>query len=77
MSAPLLYEKCRHCHLFVGENDAYVPGRGIARLIHLVSDEGLDEWLDASHEPEGSGMLATLDTWRVFGPSAMRERFLR
>lgn len=71
-----LYEKCRDCHLFVEPNDAHKPGTEIAEFVHLSRGNDPDEALDASHEPVPSGMRANLATWRVFGPVAMRERFV-
>lgn len=71
-----LYEKCRFCHLFVEPNEAYVPGENIATHVHLARGDDADEKLDADHDPTPSGLRATLDTWRVFGPWQMRERFV-
>lgn len=74
---PLLYEKCKHCHLFVEPNSAYpMPGYDIAEFVHLHRGDEVDEALDESHEPTPSGLKATLDTWRVFGPWQMRQRFV-
>ncbi len=71
-----LYEKCRYCHLFVEPNEAYAPGQNIATHVHLARGDDADEKLDADHDPTPSGLRATLDTWRVFGPWQMRERFV-
>lgn len=68
-----LAEKCKHCHLFIEPNlDA---GPGIAEYMHLHRGDEADEALDADHEPEPSGMIATLATWREYGPREMRARF--
>lgn len=64
----ILYEKCRHCHLFI-ESD------GVAGYEHLHRGDDMDERLDADHAAESSGLIATLPTWRVYGPLKMRERF--
>jgi hypothetical protein len=69
-----LYQKCLRCHLFIEANDADEPG--LAEFVHLHRGDEADEQIDASHEPEPSGMLATLETWKVYGPEAMRERFV-
>jgi hypothetical protein len=71
-----LYEKCAHCHLFVFDNPAADDGPDIARYIHGARGNDADERLDADHTPEPSGLVANLDTWKVFGPSTMRERFV-
>ncbi len=68
-----LYEKCRDCHLFVEPNEA--SGEGIAPYVHLHRGDEADEALDGSHEPEPSGMIATLTAWQTYGPPEMRERF--
>lgn len=70
------YEKCRDCHLFVEPNDAYTEGSNIAPFVHLARDNVADQRLDENHEPFPSGMKANLNTWRVLGPVAMRERFV-
>ena len=72
---PVLYEKCAGCHLFVADNPAYEPGLKFAELIHLHRGDDADEALDGTHEPQRSGMLATLDVWKAFGPPLMRIRF--
>ena len=76
LTTDTLYEKCRDCHLFVDENYAHEPGSEIAPFVHLARGNAADEKLDADHEPVPSGMKANLATWRVFGPVAMRERFV-
>lgn len=48
----------------------------IAPYTHLHRGDVPDERLDESHEAKPSGMKATLSTWQVYGPSAMRERFV-
>ena len=63
------YEKCLHCHLFVMLND-----EGLA-YEHLHRDDEADTALDESHEAQPSGQIATLLTWKIHGPTAMRERF--
>ena len=70
-----LYEKCLHCHLFIEPNEAYPAHGRVAPFIHLSRGNEADERFE-DHEPEQSGLVATLDTWRIFGPSAMRERFV-
>lgn len=72
----VLYEKCRDCHLFVEPNVAYDDAPGTAEYMHLARGNAIDERLDADHEPRPSSMKANLATWRVFGPLAMRERFV-
>lgn len=72
-----LYEKCQHCHLFVEVNAAYSPldVPVVAQFVHSSRGDTADERLE-DHEAEPSGLLATLPTWMVYGPSAMRERFV-
>lgn len=79
-----LYEKCADCHLFVEPNESAFDSDGnritapeIAGYVHLHRGDDADEALDESHEARPSGMKATLSTWRVYGPEAMRERFTR
>jgi hypothetical protein len=67
-----VYAKCKHCHLFVDENDGH--GEGVAKYIHLHRGDDADEAIDASHEPE-PGETATLAWWRINGPAEMRARF--
>ena len=70
------YEKCRDCHLFVEPNPSYgPPSPGIAEFVHLSRGNDADERLE-DHEAVPSGMKANLATWQVFGPVAMRERFV-
>lgn len=69
----VLYERCKHCHLFVERNE--VDGQGIAAFVHLHRGDEADEALDDSHEAEPSGELATLSVWRRYGPALMRARF--
>lgn len=73
MTTETLYEKCAECHLFVEPND---QGPEFAQFIHLHRGDYADERLDETHEARPSGLKATLDTWQVYGPSAMRERFV-
>lgn len=75
VGSQVLYEKCLHCHLFVEPNDAWVPDQKIMPYIHLSRGNDADERFE-DHEPAPSGMLANLTAWQVFGPSAMRERFV-
>lgn len=70
-----LHEKCGECHLFVYPNAAYESGSGLAQWSHGSRGDDADERIE-DHEPWPSGMKATLRTWRVYGPSAMRERFV-
>ena len=71
-----IYEKCRDCHLFVEPNSAYTPGSLLAPYIHLARDNAADEAIENTHEAVPSGMRANLATWKVYGPVAMRERFV-
>ncbi|MEO6156504.1 MAG: hypothetical protein ABIQ39_02620 [Ilumatobacteraceae bacterium] len=64
----LLYEKCEHCHLFVEDDEGV--------LMHLHRGDEADEAIDATHEPTLSGLFGTLDTWKRYGPPAMRARFV-
>lgn len=68
-----MYEKCLHCHLFVEPNG---EGPEFAEYIHLHRGDDADERIDESHEAKPSGFIASLDAWKVFGPSMMRERFV-
>lgn len=70
-----LHEKCVHCHLFVEANDDDDVENGAAEYVHLSRGDAADERFE-DHEAGPSGLIATLDTWRIFGPSAMRERFV-
>lgn len=70
-----LYEKCRHCHLFVEPNPAFEDLPGLAEYIHLHRGDEVDERLDEDHEAAPSGRKANLLTWQTYGPLAMRERF--
>ena len=80
-----LYEKCLVCHLFVEANAAYaaypaggIGITGIARYMHLCNDDyPEDEALDASHEPQPSGVRLPLAVWRVYGSAHLRARFDR
>lgn len=71
---PVLYQKCRDCHLFVEPNDVDVED-GIAPYVHLHRGDDADEAIEESHQAQPSGLLATLDVWKQFGPPAMRVRF--
>lgn len=77
----VIYEKCDRCHLFIDVNHARIgqsgqPIPGIAEYVHLTSGvDDRDDDLDGSHEAVPSGRLATLLTWKTYGPLAMRERF--
>ena len=44
--------------------------------MHLHRGDEADEALDEKHEARPSGMLATLDVWRRYGPPEMRVRFV-
>jgi hypothetical protein len=68
----VLYEKCRLCHLFIAPNEPENPE--VADYVHLTRGDAADELLE-THPATPSGFKATLDTWKVFGPTAMRERF--
>ena len=68
-----LYEKCARCHLFVEDNQPEFDR--VASYVHLHRGDDADESIDASHEATASGMVATLATWRAYGPEAMRARF--
>lgn len=70
------YEKCRDCHLFVDPNSAYEPGSDIAEFIHLARGNAADDAIEETHDAVPSGMRANIPTWQVFGPVAMRERFV-
>lgn len=70
-------EKCKHCHLFIEGNASFedsTPELPIARYVHLSRGDDADEALE-NHEAEPSGMIATLKTWRAYGPREMRARF--
>lgn len=69
------YEKCRDCYLFVEPNDSS-PGAGIAEFVHLTRGNDADNAVEGTHDAVPSGMKANLPTWQVFGPVAMRERFV-
>jgi hypothetical protein len=69
-------EKCSLCHLFVERNFAHIEGDGLAEYVHRHRGDDADDALDMSHEPRPSGMIATLRTWRTYGPDLMRERFV-
>lgn len=76
-----LYEKCLHCHLFIWWEDdgttVHEDGTETAGCwIHSNRDDEPDVALDESHNPEPSGLIATLNTWQQFGPVAMKTRFL-
>lgn len=71
----VLYEKCLKCHLFIDVNDATSEDESLAPYVHLHRGDDVDTALDESHEPEPSGRLANLLTWKTYGPEAMRERF--
>lgn len=72
----VLYEKCLHCHLFVEPNSSWDEYQtGVTRFVHLSRGNAADERFE-DHDAEPSGLLANLATWRIFGPSAMRERFV-
>lgn len=75
VDASTLVEKCMHCHLFVEANDDDDVEQGAADYVHLTRGDEADERFE-DHEAKPSGLIATLDTWRIFGPSAMRERFI-
>lgn len=66
------YEKCADCPLFIEEIEA--PH---ALYMHLHRGDEADEALNRSHEPRPSGMLATLNVWKAYGPMEMRLRFDR
>ena len=68
-----LYERCAHCHLFVEDNQPEADW--VAPYAHLHRGDDADEAIDASHQATPSGMVATLATWRTYGPEAMRARF--
>lgn len=77
-----LYEKCAGCHLFVDDNPAFVPPTKpedfpvtIAKYVHMARGDDLDERFE-DHEATPSGLRAPLAVWQVYGPSAMRERFI-
>jgi hypothetical protein len=77
-----LYEKCAGCHLFVFDNPAFVPPTKpedfpvtIARYMHSARGDALDERFE-DHEATPSGLRAPLLVWQLYGPSAMRERFV-
>lgn len=71
-----LYEKCQHCHLFVEENHVE-PGNplDLALHIHMHRGDEADEEIIATHDAEPSGQIATIETWKEFGPTAMLKRF--
>lgn len=71
-----LYEKCQHCPLFVEVNEAWHGQPGVARFAHSSRGDAADERIESTHDAEPSGLLATLPTWMVYGPSEMRERFV-
>jgi len=73
-AAPELAHKCKHCHLFIEENEYDSDFPNIARWVHLTRGDEADEFYD-DHDAEPSGMLATLDVWREYGPTMMRLRF--
>lgn len=72
-----LYRKCISCHLFVEEQDADEVALGHARYVHNHRGDDADEALDESHiawpEP---GPGAPLTWWKLYGPAAMRSRFI-
>ena len=68
-----LYEKCSFCHLFVELNEDSDPD--IAGFIHLTRGDDADDLIESTHDAQPSGMRATLDTWKTYGPIEMRERF--
>src|SRR4051794_33022429 len=70
-----LYEKCGLCPLFIFENSAYGDAENLAEYIHSARGDAADERYE-DHDATPSGFIATLNTWRVFGPSEMRERFV-
>lgn len=72
-----MYEKCAHCHLFIEANDDAVeyPEMGFAAFVHLHSGSVADEELDGSHDAAPSGVIMSLDDWRVQGPAPMLARF--
>ena len=77
-AAPI--EKCAECHLFIEENSARLdldgqPIPGIAEYVHLHRGDDADSAIDESHEAKPSGLMATLNTWKVLGPAEMRARF--
>jgi hypothetical protein len=74
-----LYEKCKHCHLFVEPNSSFVDSTAqypIAEYVHLHRGDEADEALDSTHEARPSGLKANLLTWMEFGPAAMQRRFV-
>jgi hypothetical protein len=77
MTHPFIHtvEKCAHCHLFVESNDAVSVEQGFAEYIHLSRGDEADEAIEGTHEAKPSGLIATLDTWKQFGPLEMRKRF--
>ena len=72
----VLAEKCgvEDCPLFVERNEP--KGPGVADFVHLHRGDEADEALEEKHEAQPSGMLATLDVWRRYGPPEMRVRFV-
>lgn len=68
----VLYERCFSCHLFIADN--HPEDERATTYIHVHRGSALDEALDATHEAQPSGMLATLTAWRAMGVSAVRAR---
>lgn len=80
--AETLYEKCKHCHLFIEDNspgnnpaDMAANGGDIADWVHLNRGDEADEAIEETHNAEPSGLIATLNVWKKFGPPAMIARF--
>ena len=76
-----IYEKCARCPLFIDSNESFVDEAStpnIAQYVHSERGDSHDEhYLDVvnPHDAEPSGLKATLRTWMLYGPEAMRERF--
>lgn len=78
-----LIEKCKHCHLFIepntareiAETDDPAYAMQLAEYVHLHRGDDADEAIENTHEAKASGLIATLATWKEFGPAAMRYRF--
>jgi hypothetical protein len=69
------YEKCKFCHLFIEENDDHEEDPDLASHLHLSRGDAADALIEETHNATPSGHIATLDWWKINGPTEMQARF--
>lgn len=70
-----MYEKCRHCHLFIELNPAAENDPAVSVYDHMSRGDAADERITGTHDAEPSGIRGSLAWWKAAGPPEMVARF--